>query len=258
MAWLSNARMYAQNPAAGRAWLALLDRVAEAAEVPLEPFAHPAPQPLEALWERPDLGLAFICGFPRKKYFPRTIPIAAPVPTRWGRPVYCTDLVVRADSPIRKLEDSFGTRMAWTVQHSQSGCNAPRHHLLKLGGGKRLYRESVGPLISAAAVVKAVIEGTAEIGPLDAYVHELMKIHAPEQAALIRTVESTPPLPIPMLVASPGFPGEYAARLRAALLALGPVPELALDGFATPEDAAYDVMLAMEEEALGAGYELPA
>lgn len=258
MAWRSNARMYSQNPSAGAAWVALLERVAKVAEVPLEPFAYPAPQPLEALWERPDLGLAFICGFPRKKFFPQTIPVAAPVPTRWGRPVYCTDLIVRADSPIRTLEDSFGQRMAWTVHHSQSGCNAPRHHLLQIGGGKHLYRESVGPLISAAAVVKAVTEGDAEIGPLDAYVHELLKIHAPEQAALIRTVDSTPPMPIPLLIAAPGFPDEYVQRLRAALLAMGPVPELALDGFAVPEDAAYDAMLAMEEEALLAGYELPA
>lgn len=258
MAWLSNARMYSQNPSAGAAWVALLARVAKAAEVPLEPFDYPAPRPLEEMWERPDLGLVFMCGFPRKKYFPRTIPIAAPVPTRWGRPAYCTDLIVQADSDIRTLEDSFGARMAWTVQHSQSGCNAPRHHLLKVGGGKRLYRENVGPLISAAAVVKAVIEGAAEIGPLDAYVHELMKIHAPEQAALIRTVDSTLPMPIPLLVAAPGFPDEQVQRLRAALLAVGPVPELALDGFAIPEDAAYDAMLAMEAEALAAGYELPA
>lgn len=258
MIWLSNARMYSQNAAAGAAWTALLARVAKAAEVPLEPFDYPAPQPLEGLWERPDLGLVFICGFPRRKYFPRTIPIAAPVPTRWGRPVYCSDLIVRADSPIRSLEDSFGSRMAWTVHHSQSGCNAPRHHLLKLGGGKHLYRESVGPLISAAAVVQAVIEGRADIGPLDAYVHELMKIHAPEQAAQIRTVDSTPPMPIPLLVAAPGFPDDRVQRLRAALLALGPIPELALDGFAAPVEADYDVMLAMEQEALAAGYELPA
>lgn len=258
MIWLSNARMYSQNAAAGAAWTALLARVAKAAEVPLEPFDYPAPQPLEGLWERPDLGLVFICGFPRRKYFPRTIPIAAPVPTRWGRPVYCSDLIVRADSPIRSLEDSFGSRMAWTVHHSQSGCNAPRHHLLKIGGGKHLYRESVGPLISAAAVVQAVIDGRADIGPLDAYVHELMKIHAPEQAAQIRTVDSTPPMPIPLLVAAPGFPDDRVQRLRAALLALGPIPELALDGFAAPVEADYDVMLAMEQEALAAGYELPA
>jgi ABC-type phosphate/phosphonate transport system substrate-binding protein len=258
MAWLSNARMYSQNRSAGAAWVTLLARAAKDADVPLEPFDYPAPQPLEEMWERPDLGLVFMCGFPRKKYFPQTIPVAAPVPTRWGRPVYCSDLIVRADSPIRTLEDSFGRRMAWTVHHSQSGCNAPRHHLLKIGGGKHLYSENVGPLISAAAVVKAVIEGAADIGPLDAYVHELMKIHAPEQAALIRTVDSTPPMPIPLLVAAPGFPDEYVQRLRAALLAVGPVPELALDGFAVPEDASYDAMLAMEEEALMAGYELPA
>lgn len=258
MAWLSNARMYSQNPSAGAAWVALLARVAREAGVALEPFDYPAPQPLEGLWERPDLGLAFICGFPRKKYFPQTIPIATPVPTRWGRPVYCSDLIVRADSDIRSLQDSFGRRMAWTVHHSQSGCNAPRHYLLKIGGGKHLYRETVGPLISAGAVVKAVIEGAADIGPLDAYVHELMKIHAPEQAALIRSVDSTPPMPIPLLVAAPGFPEADVQRLRAALLALGPMPELALDGFTVPDDAAYDAMLAMEEEALRAGYELPA
>jgi hypothetical protein len=59
--------------------------------------------------------------------------LAAPVPSpaRYqGRPIYFTDLVVRADSDYRTLEDTFGGRIAYSIEHSHSGYNAARFHLL--------------------------------------------------------------------------------------------------------------------------------
>jgi ABC-type phosphate/phosphonate transport system substrate-binding protein len=256
---VANARMYAVAPAAAAAWHALFARVAEAAGVPLEVVDHPPPAPLEALWARPDLGCAFMCGFPFARAAeagraPRLL--AAPVPTRWGAPVYATDLVVAADSPFRTLADTFGHRLAWTVEHSHSGYNAPRHHLLaqRAPGRPRLYAATVGPLVTPRAVVVAVLEGHAEVGPLDGWWHDLLRLHEPETAARLRVVATTDPAPVPPLVASAATPAETAARLRPALLALPPEPVLRLDGFAPADPARYAVTMAWEREALAAGY----
>ena len=63
-AWIANARMYAVTPPVEAAWRELLAAVARDAQVPLTYLPYPAPQPLEVLWSRPDLGAAFMCGYP--------------------------------------------------------------------------------------------------------------------------------------------------------------------------------------------------
>src|SRR5438477_4750750 len=101
MRLIANARMYAVAPAAKAAWQDLFAWIAKTSGVPLTYVDHTAPAPLEALWARDDLGAAFMCGFPFASASPRPQAIAAPIlsPPRYGgRPVYCTDLVVRADS----------------------------------------------------------------------------------------------------------------------------------------------------------------
>ena len=64
MSLIANARMYAVDAATAAAWSALFARVSALSGVPLEVIAHAAPAPLEDLWRRDDLGLAFICGYP--------------------------------------------------------------------------------------------------------------------------------------------------------------------------------------------------
>ena len=74
-----NARMYAVTPAVEAAWRALLEHVARDAQVELDYVAYPAPQPLEELWARADLGAVFMCGFPLALHLARVVPLAAPV-----------------------------------------------------------------------------------------------------------------------------------------------------------------------------------
>ena len=257
---IANARMYSVTPEAAAGWRALLAEVTAAAGVPMAVIDYPAPQPLELLWARPDLGCVFICGYPWAKCAERPVLLATPIPSRFGTPDYATDFVVRADSPYRTLEDTFGARVAWTVHHSHSGCNAPRHHLLayRTPARPRLFAASVGPLVTAGAVVEAVLDGRAEVGPLDAWWHELLKLHAPARAAGLRVVATTARAPAPPLVAAPGTDPGVVAALRAALLAVGPRPALALDGFALVPEAAYDLTLAWERAALAADYPIPA
>jgi ABC-type phosphate/phosphonate transport system substrate-binding protein len=265
---IANARMYAVTPHVRDAWRALFDWLGRRSGVPLLYVDHAAPAPLEELWLRHDLAAAFMCGLPFASAAPRPPIIAAPLPSpeRYrGQPVYCTDFVVRADSDYRTLGDTFGGRIGWTVHHSQSGFNAVRHHLLKYRrGSERLFVESIGPLVTPRKVIEAVVDGTIDIGPLDSYVHDLLKRHDPVTAAKLRTIESTAMTPIPPLIASPSTPIEMIRRLRGALLASSNEPQaksilddLLLSGFAQIDAAEYDRLLSQAREAETAGYPVP-
>ena len=269
-ALVANARMYAVTPAVREAWRALFDRVSRQSGVPLTVIDHTAPAPLEALWARDDLGLAFICGHPFARGSFEVQPVAAPIPSppRYqGQPVYCTDLVVRADSGVATLADAFAGRIGWTVDHSHSGYHAVRHHLLAYCDGESgpLFGGSVGPLVTPRRVIEAVLSGEIDVGPLDSYVHDLLKEHEPETAAALRTLESTPMAPMPLLVAARAAPARQIDQLRSALLGAGSDPEvqpllkvLLLKGFAAVDPASYGELVARARIADEAGYAAPA
>jgi ABC-type phosphate/phosphonate transport system substrate-binding protein len=267
MELVANARMYAVTPAVKAAWLDLFAWVIESSGVPLVYLDHAAPAPLEDLWARDDLGAAFMCGFPFASASPQPIALAAPVPSppRYGgRPRYCTDFIVRADSRFGSLHDTFGGRIGWTVEHSQSGYNAVRHHLLGQHGPEPLYAEWVGPLVTPRRVIEAVLDDRIDVGPLDSYVHDLIRRHDPETASKLRVIDSTAMTPIPPLVASRAVDGDAVARLRRALLSCHAEPAIAvtldmllISRFAPVEAADYAGLLAWAREADDGGIRVP-
>ncbi|HEV2228762.1 MAG TPA: PhnD/SsuA/transferrin family substrate-binding protein [Steroidobacteraceae bacterium] len=270
MSWIANARMYAVTAEVEAAWRALLEHVAADAAVTLAYVPYPAPQPLEDLWKREDLGAVFMCGFPIALELARVVPLAAPIPRApWahGRAVYRTDLIVREDAPYRTLEDTFGGRAGWTVAHSHSGFNALRHHLLAYRTPARpaLYGEMRGNLVTARNVLDGVREGRIDVGPLDAYWHLLIARHAPELARGIRVLASTETAPMPAFVAAAGAPPGLVRGLRAAFAGAAARPwfaplaeQLLLEGFAEASAASFTPLLEWQRQAQAAGYALPA
>jgi ABC-type phosphate/phosphonate transport system substrate-binding protein len=269
VSFIANARMYAVSPEAEAAWQALIAHVAAEAEVALDYLPYPAPQPLEDLWRRPDLGCVQMCGYPIALGIADIVPIAAPIPALpWaqGRAVYRSDLIVRADSPFTRIEDSFGHRLGWTVSHSHSGFNALRHHLLphwRARGGP-LYAKVRGELVTARRILDSVLDGSIDIGPLDAFWHALIAKYRPEVTAGIRVLESTDLAPMPAFVAAPSLPSDAVARLRAAFAAAASRPwfaqhadALLIAGFAPVDHASFGTTLAWDRDAVAAGYAVP-
>jgi ABC-type phosphate/phosphonate transport system substrate-binding protein len=267
---IMNARMYAVTPEAEALWRSLLANVADDAGVALDYVPYPAPQPLEALWARPDLGAVFMCGYPIASRLAQVVPLAAPIPrAAWaaGRPYYRSDLIVRRDSPYRTLEDTFGHRAGFTVEHSHSGFNAFRHHLLGYRTASRptLYGQMLGPLVTARRILDSVRDGSIDVGPLDAYWHLLLARHQPALTADVRVLASTEVAPMPAFVAAAGTPVEVIEKLRAAFAGAARRPwfkelgdGLLLDGFAEVSERDFAVLLEWEREAIAAGYERPA
>ena len=262
--------MYAVTREVESVWRRLLERVAAEADVALEYLPYSAPQPLENLWSRSDLGAVLMCGYPIALQLAHVQPIAAPIPRApWaaGRAVYRTDLIVREDAPFRRVEDTFGGRAGWTVEHSHSGFNAFRHHLLSYRTPQRpkLYRQMVGNLVTARNVLDAVREGRIDVGPLDAYWHLLIARHAPQLCEGVRILASTALAPMPAFVAAADVPVEGVARLRSAFTSAAAkswfselAEPLMLAGFARASRETFDPTLACDAEARAAGYAEPA
>ncbi len=253
---VANARMYSINATVKSHWHHLLGAALAQARLDWDLIDHDAPLPLSALWARDDLGLAMMCGLPWSRHLPRPTLIAAPIPAPEvfaGRPVYWTDIVVRADAPYQCLADTFGGVAGYTLPDSLSGGVAfavhvaDRHPL-----GLRAYRAKVGRLIHARGVIQALCDGRIDVGPLDSYYHALLAHHEPALAAQVRVIDRTPHRPIPPLVATAAVDDETLARLRAALHAVAADPahrdtmaSLLLVGFAHPAAADYEPLAAL-------------
>ena len=218
MALLANARMYSVTPASTEAWRTVIGWVSQAAGVPVEFIEHAPPKLLSDLWSRADLGVVQMCGLPASLRAPSPTILAAPLPglPRYGgNAVYMSDLAVRADSKFRTLEDTFGGVAGYTLKDSQSGYFAFRYYLMTKHPQAK-YRKIVGGLMNARGIVKALVAGEIDVGPLDGYVWDLIRAGDPAFAAQVRLVAATDPTPMPPLIATAPLKPREIENLRGA------------------------------------------
>lgn len=263
---IASARLYSWAPSLVTAWRRLIDWAAGAAGVQLDFSEQTSPMALEALWARPDMGCVFMCGYPWALRDDRPALLASPVPSppRYGgRAAYLTDFIVRADGPHRTLADTFGGAIAYSTEHSHSGYNAPRFHLLQYLTPQRrtLYGTVLGPYVRQRPVIEAVVQGEADVAAVDGFALDLLRRHDGPAAARVRVVESTALAPSPPLVASPGMDAGARERLTAALVSAHRAAEarpllddLLLTRFDRVTAADFDVFLERERAARDAGY----
>jgi ABC-type phosphate/phosphonate transport system substrate-binding protein len=269
---IANARMYSVSAEAGAVWRELLSGIIAQAGVPATVIDHPPPAPLEDLWLRTDQAAVFMCGLPYSRAKPRPILIAAPIPSPaefHGAPYYWSDFVVRKDRAFRTVQDAFGRRIAFTVPGSQSGCVAALTYLMaahrepaadaepqppppETPASRRapLFSEIIAPTITPMGALAAVVDGAADIAPIDSYALRLLRKFRPDLASAVRVVGQTLPTPIPPLVASATSASEKErAALQTAFLEAhhsaslkSLMDELLLLGFAAPHSSAYAVL----------------
>jgi hypothetical protein len=247
--------MYAVSVAAAEAWRELLSHLARRARLPLQVIEFPAPAPIAALWAQPRKGAVFMCGLPFTRSDPSPYPLAVPVPSPAefrGLPLYWSEFVVHSDSPHLTLSDTFGGRIAFTSNESQSGFAAPLRHLSKARGARPLFREVIAPQVTPQGALAAVAEGRADVAAIDAYSLQLLRRYAPELVANSRVVARTEPRPMPLLVSSEPMPALSRAFLEAhADPALHPaMADLRLSRFVRPDPSDYRQLQTEYQDAL--------
>ena len=259
-------RMYNAGPRAVAAWHALFGKVHAQLGLDVGIVRHGWPDPIDLLWQRPDLCGDFMCGWPFVRSARVMQPIAAPVPSppRYaGLPRYCSEFLVRADAGWTALPQTFGHRFGWMAADSQSGFNAPRAYLASFVTPERpaLYAAVQGPLGAPATALDALRAGTVDVVALDGYYLDLSRRHQPERLEGLATVARTPWTPIPLLVAAPGIEPAIVDALRTKLVGLHRDPSYAallddvlLARFALPDLPAYAQLEAMAAYAIERDY----
>lgn len=252
---IANARMYSVSPETTELWRSLLSAIIERAGLDIELLDHAEPSPIDELWRRPDKAGVFMCGLAFSRADPRPELIAAPVPSPCGfrgLPQYWSELVVHKDSAYQTIEDTFGGRIALTAPDSQSGCLAALYDLMTRTESFPPYREVITPSAAPLGALAAVIDGAAEVAPIDAYAYCLLKKYHGDLVAQLRVVGRTARTPIPVLVASNGgFDRLQAAFLEAHEMSSlqGIMAGLLLERFVRPDPGAYDALRLNSETA---------
>jgi ABC-type phosphate/phosphonate transport system substrate-binding protein len=245
---IANARMYSVSPEAAALWRRLLAAVIEHAGLDITLVEHTEPAPINELWQRPDKAAVFMCGLPFSRSVPRPELIAAPVPSPTafrGLPEYWSEMVVRKDSGFQTIEDTFGGRIALTVPDSQSGCLAALYYLMTAATRFPPYGEVITPKVTPLGAMSAVIDGAADVAPIDSYAFCLLQKYRSDLTSQLRTIGRTARTPIPPLVASvAGLETLQAAFLEAHRIAtIAPLmADLLLERFARPDPASYDAL----------------
>jgi phosphonate transport system substrate-binding protein len=211
---------------------------------------------------RDRLAGAFTCGLPYVRHYAAggARPLAAMVMAgeRYGdRPVYFSDVIVRADGPFVRLDDLRGTRLAYNQAESFSGYVLLRHHLHTLGLGLNFFGAALATG-SHAASMDWVEEGRADAAAIDSVVLDMEVRQRPERARVFRVAASIGPMPMPP-VAAAAWIGEAAqARLARALITMhdGAAGRAILEGagvrrFAEVRDADYDAIRAVALMVIG-------
>jgi phosphonate transport system substrate-binding protein len=198
--------------------------------------------PVEALLDIPwqqrerrldagEIGLCWICGLPyvRKADLnpAGVIPLVAPVMkgARYqGKPVYYSDVVVRRDSPFKKLEDLRGTTWSYNEPGSHSGYNVVRYALARRGERSGFF----GRVIASGAhqnSLQMILNREIDASAIDSTVLELELLRDPDLPTRIRIIDTFGPSPIPPWVTAAGLPEEIRAALRAIFLNMARDPQ---------------------------------
>jgi phosphonate transport system substrate-binding protein len=142
--------------------------------------------------------------------------IAAPVlrgRRYMGRPVYFSDVIVRADAPWRTLAQLAGRRWAYNEPYSHSGFVVALHALAGMGAGPDFLGETIEAGFHDDAV-EMVLDGRADWSAIDSQVLDLAARRDPRLRRALRVVASLGPSTIQPVVASTRRLG---ARRRAAV-----------------------------------------
>ena len=208
-------------------------------------------------FEAGEADLGVICGLPyvwlADRHPAPVEPLAAPVldgDRYGGRPVYFSDVIVRRDSPITRLEELRGRSWAYNEPASHSGHTVTLYTLVRMGARPGF----LGPVLQAGyhqRAIRLVAAGTVDAAAIDSQVLAIELRDHPRLAGL-RVIGAFGPSTIQPVVAANRLPDRLKDQVRDLLVTLAddpaarPVLDYGLiDRFTPVGDAAYDDIRAM-------------
>ncbi|BAY07476.1 phosphate/phosphite/phosphonate ABC transporter substrate-binding protein [Calothrix sp. NIES-2098] len=170
------------------------------------------------------IDLAFICGLPLIRYSQIVLnqlqTLVAPVmqSSRYGnQPIYYADVIVNANSNLKKFTDLTGKTFCYNDPGSNSGYNLLCHRLTQ-----ETYPENFfGKTLQSGShqhSIRWVVEGLADCAAIDSVVLEQELKNFPELSQHLRVVEILGPSPMPPLVVAQHLGISLIQQMQLALL----------------------------------------
>ncbi len=148
--------------------------------------------------------------------------LAAPVLTgaRYqGRPLYFSDVIMRADSSFSSFADLEGCTWAYNERASHSGCNLVNYSLLERGKSPDYF----GSLVKSGShlnSLRMVLAGEADAAAIDSHLLDVV-LHRDAQAAVgIRVVDMLGPSAVPPIVVARRLDPDLKHTLREMLVTM--------------------------------------
>lgn len=172
------------------------------------------------------IDVAWICGWPFAQLISSAAPavelLAVPVhagPRYGDAPVYFSDVIVRADSPITTLDELQGRTFALNEVDSMSGWLAVRRQLAAVDATPSFFGKTTttGAHVNS---IGAVLASQADAAAIDSTVWEWYAARHPAAAAQARVIATIGPTPAPPWVVNRELPVDLRRRLRDVLLRL--------------------------------------
>ena len=251
-----------QAPNASEVVGAILEQLSRHLGISIDFITEGDWQAREAALEAGSIQLGWICGLPYVIKADSPNPgirlLAAPVmaSARYqNRPIYYSDVVVRADSPFDSFEELRGAAWAYNEPLSHSGYNITRYHLATIGETGRFFSQArrAG---SHERALKLLLRGRIDAAALDSTVLETELRARQDLAGQIRIIATLGPSPIPPWVIHRSVPEDICQALHSALTQLhndddgrALLAAGALARFTSVEDSDYDPIREMARQA---------
>lgn len=215
----------------------------------------------------PEIDVAFVCSLAcmsREPSRPCVLePVAAPVLTgrRYrDRPVYFSDVIVRADSPLRSFADLRGRVWAYNERGSQSGYGIVRYAMLERGETCGFF----GGVIRTGAhyrSIRMVLGGDVDASAIDSHVLAVELRDRPQVRDGLRVIDAFGPSTIQPVAVARRLPERLREDIRRALLQMGEDPKARphldrglIRRFAQVTDESYDDVRSMVSACEAAGF----
>ena len=176
-----------------------------------------------------------------------------------GLPLYFSDVIVRAGSPLRSFADVRGHSWSYNDPDSHSGYNVTRARLVAMGetGGffSRVVRAG-----SHQRSIRMVLAGGVDASAIDSQVLAIELRDHPELSRGLRIIDTLGPSTIQPVLAAARLKGDLKSAVRQALLHMHEDPRARaalargfVERFVTVEDETYDDIreMLLSAEAIG-------
>lgn len=170
------------------------------------------------------------------------------------RPIYFSDVIVAANSPVTSFEDLRGCKWAFNDRDSHSGYLVTLYRLFEMGESAAFFGswEQAG---FHQRSIRMVADGTVDASAIDSHVLAIELREHPELASQIKVIDELGPSTIQPLVATGAVETPLRETVKEVVAALGHEQlECGLvDRFAAVEDSSYDDIRGMFKAARSAG-----